>query len=187
MFHVITGGSGSGKSAFAEQCVVQYYNAKNNKENTLYYIATMEPFGEESYKKIERHREMRAGKGFYTIECYRNLAKQEFLAQAKGSTILLECMSSLAANEFYGRVLTAGKAEEYMVNETVDELWAGVTHLQQMSDDLVIVTNEVCSEYAEVTEEMKFYKKIMGEINRKMAMDADKVTEVVYGIPVEVK
>ena len=31
------------------------------------------------------------------------------------------------------------------------------------------------------------YKKILSEVNRRLAQKADWVTEVVYGIPVEVK
>ena len=56
MFHVVTGGSGSGKSAFAEQCIL---DCQGNKR---IYIATMYPFDEESHRKIARHRAMRAEK-----------------------------------------------------------------------------------------------------------------------------
>ena len=41
MFHVVTGGSGSGKSAFAEQCILDCQG------NNRIYIATMYPFDEE--------------------------------------------------------------------------------------------------------------------------------------------
>ena len=34
------------------------------------YIATMIPFGEEGDRRIEKHRNMRAGKGFLTVEKY---------------------------------------------------------------------------------------------------------------------
>ena len=64
MFHVVTGGSGSGKSAFAEQCIL---DCQGNKR---IYIATMYPFDEESHRRIARHRAMRAEKKFTTIERY---------------------------------------------------------------------------------------------------------------------
>ena len=78
MFHVITGGSGSGKSAFAEDCIVKYHRG----DSLLYYVATMMPFGVEMEAKIDRHRKMRAGKGFETIECYLDLHQtaEEFKA-----------------------------------------------------------------------------------------------------------
>ena len=52
---------------------------------------------------------------------------------------------------------------------------------------VVIVTNEVCSECTRDSADMVRYKKILSEVNRRLAQKADWVTEVVYGIPVEVK
>ena len=34
---------------------------------------------------------------------------------------------------------------------------------------------------------MQEYKRVLAEVNRRMAQMAERVTEVVYGIPVEVK
>ena len=59
MFHLITGGSGSGKSEYAEQKLMEYVShSKRNKKR--YYIATMIPFGKETEEKIARHRKLRA-------------------------------------------------------------------------------------------------------------------------------
>ena len=57
------GGSGSGKSAFAEQKAVSLAAG-----GELVYLATMQVYGEEGKKKVERHRQLRRGKGFETIE-----------------------------------------------------------------------------------------------------------------------
>ena len=67
MMILVTGGSGSGKSAFAEDCIVAFGNARR------IYIATMYPFDEESRKRVKRHQAMRQGKGFDTLECYTGL------------------------------------------------------------------------------------------------------------------
>ena len=56
MMTVVTGGSGSGKSAFAEDKIVSFGPAKR------IYIATMHPYDEESHKRVARHQKMRAGK-----------------------------------------------------------------------------------------------------------------------------
>ena len=69
---VVTGGSGSGKSAFAEDKIVSFGPAKR------IYIATMHPYDEESHKRVARHRKMRAGKGFETVECYTGLKNLDF-------------------------------------------------------------------------------------------------------------
>ena len=154
MLHVVTGGSGSGKSAYAETELLRLAKQNNCKK---YYIATMEPFGEETLKKIERHREMRKDKGFDTLECYVNLT----------------------ANEIY-RPDGAGE-------RAVDRIVDGVQELCGRCEHVVIVTNEVCSECTRDSADMNRYKKIFSEVNRRLAQKADWVTEVVYGIPVEVK
>ena len=61
MITLVTGGSGSGKSAYAESLL---YSC----EGIRYYIATMQIYDAEGEKKVERHRKLRAGKGFLTIE-----------------------------------------------------------------------------------------------------------------------
>lgn len=193
MLHVITGGSGSGKSAYAEAQAVRLSKA-GNRNLKKYYIATMEPFGEETLCKIRRHREMRDGKDFCTVECYVNLAgladrfpeiEAETAAGAAGDkeacrpVVLLECMSNLAANEMYRPDGAKERAAECILQ--------GVRKLCEYCRHVVIVTNEVCSEGTEDSAEMRQYKRVLSEINCALAQSADAVTEVVYGIPVEVK
>ena len=78
MMHLITGGSGSGKSAYAEAQILAL-----NGERRI-YIATMYPYDEESHRRIARHREMRAKRKFTTGECYRPLGQGEVLDGAEG-------------------------------------------------------------------------------------------------------
>ena len=81
MFLVVTGGSGSGKSAFAEEQVCRC------KARNRIYIATMMCFDEESKKRIARHRMMRADKQFETIECFTGLRHVQI---PEDSVVLLE-------------------------------------------------------------------------------------------------
>lgn len=178
MFHLITGGSGSGKSAYAEDTILQYHNGLC----PLYYIATMEPFGAETQKKIERHRQMRKGKGFETLECYTDLFHFAKKTSFEKSSVLLECMSNLTANEVYHH-LSVYSSED----ELADQVFRGVKALVEICDNVVVVTNEVSSECVEDTPEMQCYKRVLGNINCQMAELADNVTEVVYGIPVKIK
>ena len=60
---LILGGSGSGKSAYAEEYLCALAKGKRK-----YYLATMKCFDEETRAKISRHRKMRKGKDFSTIE-----------------------------------------------------------------------------------------------------------------------
>lgn len=167
MMILVTGGSGSGKSAFAEDQVVSLGEAER------VYIATMFPFDEESKKRVQRHRNMRSGKGFETIECYTDLAQ---VRVSKGSTVLLECMSNLVANEMF--------QENGAHERTVQEILKGVKSLLAQAGNLVIVTNEIFSEAASYEGETETYQKYLGKINQELAHLADEVVEVVYGIPV---
>ena len=58
MITLIMGGSGSGKSAYAED-----YALAQAGESSKYYIATMQIYDAEGQRKVERHRKLRAGKG----------------------------------------------------------------------------------------------------------------------------
>ena len=92
MMTLVVGGSASGKSAWAEELAVR------SPGRPRIYIATMEPSDEECLRRIDRHRQIRAGRGFVTVECYRNLRN---LSIPTGSTALLECMGNLCANELF--------------------------------------------------------------------------------------
>lgn len=174
MTHVITGGSGSGKSAHAEDWL-----KSQAKMGPLLYIATMQPFGEEAQKRIEHHHKLRQGKGFATLECYKHLAQAE-IPYANG--ILLECMSNLVANEYFNEDGTVNDGKE-----TREKILQGISYLLKSTDYLVIVTNEVTADLQDYSEETKAYQQLLGEINQELAKMADIVTEVVYGIPVKVK
>ena len=172
MLTLVTGGSGSGKSAFAEDRVLSFGDAQR------IYIATMHPFDEESHKRIERHQKMRAGKGFETVECYTGLKNVKLPA---GCVVLLECMSNLTANEMF-------QGEEQVAEEIVAErILHGVAMLKGQVEHLVIVTNNVFEDGIVYEESTVKYIRAMGRINEKLAEQADRVVEVVVGIPVIVK
>ena len=170
MFLVITGGSGSGKSAYAEQCVLDFGPAER------IYIATMYPFDEECDRRIRRHREMRRQKQFSTLECYTGLKTADI---PEDSVVLLECMSNLTANEMYQEGGAGG--------QTVEDILAGICYLLKRVRHLVVVTNEIFSDGIDYDSETMRYQSYLGQINSEMGRMADQVTEVVYGIPITVK
>ena len=167
MLTIVTGGSGSGKSAFAEDKVLTFGEAQR------VYIATMHPFDEESHKRIERHRKMRAGKGFETVECYTGLKDVKL---PSGCVVLLECMSNLVANEMF--------EEQGAHEQAVKDIMSGIDELVRQAAHVVIVTNEIFSDAVVFDKEMASYLEYLGKINQAVALRADEVVEVVYGIPV---
>lgn len=100
MLHIVYGGSASGKSSYAESFAMSLQG-----DGRLLYIATMYPYkwntteiDSETMQRINRHRAMRADKGFDTVECYRHV---EHIMAKRQDVLLLECMSNLLANEMY--------------------------------------------------------------------------------------
>ena len=168
--HLVTGGSGSGKSAYAEQQVLEAGDAPR------YYIATMMPYGEEGRRRVEKHRRMRREKHFETIECYMDLKQVQV---PPGSTVLLECLSNLTANELYDPK-GAG------VN-TAEAVLYGVEILYKQCEHLIVVGNEVFSGGAEYADETDLYLKALAQIQNGIAARADHVCRVVCGIPVYYK
>lgn len=172
MIHLILGGSGSGKSSYAESEAVRL-----RENRTLYYLATMQVYGEEGRKKVERHRNLRAGKGFLTQECPVDLA--DVCAQMDvGSVALLECISNLTANEmFRGEQIAA-------VDDVVEKIEQDVKRVAAQVKHLVIVSNNVFEDGIAYEKETMQYLEALGRINVRLARMADRVTEVVVGIPV---
>ena len=182
MLITVTGGSGSGKSEFAENLLLKL---DGEARTDRFYLATMEPFGEEGARRIKRHRALRRGKGFETVECYRNL-KELVLSVGEGGkpSVLLECMSNLAANELFGR---AGGPWEGDLESAEREIFAGLEKLLGQTELLVVVTGEVFSDGLSYDASTERYRKLLGAVNRKLAALSDVFVEVVYSIPLYLK
>ncbi len=202
MLHIVYGGSASGKSSYAESFAMSLQG-----EGRLLYIATMYPYkwntteiDPETMQRIERHRAMRADKGFDTVECYRHV---EHIVAKRQDVLLLECMSNLLANEMYlepdsddgGLAETMSEVEKAGVgmSETLSpvskKIVQALIDLSTRVQELVIVTNDVFSDGGSLTydESTREYVKNLAEINCALAREAATVTEVVCGIPVIVK
>lgn len=200
MITLIIGGSGSGKSAYAEDYVLAAAT-----DLPKYYIATMQVYDAEGERKVERHRRLRAGKGFVTIEQPTDIGKAGIKIagnawneqekgdihevdgmdapneEKQGGVALLECMSNLVANEmFSGEQMPETDAVVRRVTEEIEALAKQLTHL-------VIVSNNVFEDGIAYDASTLRYIEVLGRINTRLADLADHVLEVVVGIPVTVK
>ena len=189
MLHIVYGGSASGKSSYAESFAMSLQG-----EGRLLYIATMYPYkwntteiDPETMQRIERHRAMRADKGFDTVECYRHV---EHIVAKRQDVLLLECMSNLLANEMYLEPdSNAGSDMAETMSPVSNKIVQALIDLSTRVQELVIVTNDVFSDGGSLTynESTREYVKNLAEINCALAREAATVTEVVCGIPVIVK
>ena len=221
MTELVIGGSGSGKSAYAEKEVLAAGCGR------MYYLATMRVLDEEMEKKVARHRRMRAGRGWLTIEQPVDIgqaadvisgaarsggcafvapgpaktserisgaarpdgctpvapgpAKASKQISGGSSAVLLECLSNLVANEMFrgGQIIPA--------DTVVQNIVAGIRRLMACTVCLVIVSNSVFSDGITYDEGTEAYIRALGRINQEISGMADRVTEVVAGIPVRLK
>ena len=166
MFSIVTGGSASGKSEYAENIVPN--------TGSRVYLATMEPFGAEAETRIARHRKLREGKGFQTIECPVNIGN--CFEACRGRHVLLEDLPNLVANEMFSSHAhsTAGIA-------------AQILDLAHISESLICVTGILTADGRVYDESTMEYLKELSVIERTLAAHADRVIEVVCGQGSELK
>lgn len=177
MMVLIIGGSGSGKSAYAEElaCLLA-----KQAHTTKYYLAAMQIFDEEGMRKAKRHRALRKGKNFLTIEQPRRIEEAICNMESGEKTVLLECISNLTANEMFPELQKRTK------EETVEIVLKGVAQLRQNTTHLIVVSNNVFEDGILYDPSTMDYIYAMGAINTQLAAWADQVFELVAGIPVPV-
>ncbi len=162
MFTLVTGGAGSGKSEYAEAHVT-------GLDGQRVYLATMEPFGAEAEARIARHREMRRDRGFLTVERFVDIGDA---AVPEGASVLLEDLGNLLANEMYS---PAGGGPE--------AAYEGVLKLAEKCRHLTVVTNEIGLGGDNYEGDTLRYMEELGRLNCLLAARADRVVEVVCGLP----
>jgi adenosylcobinamide kinase/adenosylcobinamide-phosphate guanylyltransferase len=119
-----------------------------------WYLATMRRGGLEAAARIERHRAMRAGKGFRVLEM------QDAPAVPARGTVLLEDLGNLVANGWEGGI-----------GEILD------------CQDVVLVGNEVGCDGVRYDAFTREYIERLGALTCRLAARCDAVVEVVAGVP----
>lgn len=173
---LVTGGSGSGKSAWAEKTLL------SQAKGRAIYLAAMENDGSpEAAARVARHRAMRAKHGrdagleFLTIE--RPLDVGGGLVEP-GDSVLLEDLGNLLANEIWSpNGLGPDRAEE--------RVFSGIRGLLEKVELLVVVSCDVFADGMEYDEETMAYIRSLANLHRRLAAIACQIVEVVCGIPIE--
>ena len=173
---LITGGSRSGKSAFAEKTAEALPGPRT-------YIATCPPIDPEMEERIRKHREARRGKGWETIEETVDLAGAVRRAGAC-RVLLVDCLTLWINNLLY----EAEKRGEIFTEE------AAVGRCRELTDScgafggtVIFVTNELGMGIVPDSETARRFRDIAGRCNQEIAAAADTVTLVVSGIPFHLK
>ncbi|MBR6404065.1 MAG: bifunctional adenosylcobinamide kinase/adenosylcobinamide-phosphate guanylyltransferase [Eubacterium sp.] len=171
MVILVVGTPDSGKSEHAEQLISEL--AGNHSK---LYIATMVPYGEEGATRIEKHRAMREGKDFETIECPNSIHMLKAkLSEYDSPNLLLECMSNLVGNEMY---LSSNR--NLSDTHLADYIFGTVRDLCTCAENVVIVTNEFEQEDTFDDETIR-YVTLIHDVNIRLREFADRTHEIIDG------
>jgi adenosylcobinamide kinase/adenosylcobinamide-phosphate guanylyltransferase len=175
----LLGGARSGKSRFAEEW------ARHHGRQVL-FVATAQAFDEEMRTRIERHRQDRP-QGWTTLEAplQAGAAVRQAMAARAFDTILVDCLTLLAANVLLG---LAEEATQEEVNTAVlAETEALLSACTDSSATWLIVSNEVGMGVVPPTRLGRLYQDALGRANQRVAQVADEVLLLVAGLPWRLK
>ncbi len=170
MIVFITGGAKNGKSSLAQDIAAAMANGGRH-----YYIATMIPSDEEDLERIRRHREDRAGMGFETVECGRNILSCLEQVDANAS-FLLDSATALLLNELFPDP-TSCEMDTDSAHRCGDDL----VKLAQTVANIVIVSDYIYSDAQRYDQVTETYRRCLASIDRKLASVSDTVIEVSAG------
>ena len=168
---LITGGSGSGKSAYAERTLLSRMPPEGG--GRAVYLATMENTGPEAAARVARHRAMRArhgeaaGRTFVTLEQPVDLGGAAVLP---GDFVLVEDLGNLLANELWSPA-GAGRAGAEA------RILSGVKALMERAALLAVVSVDIFAGGDGYAPEILDYIRTLGRLHRTLAALAEESAE----------
>jgi len=172
---LITGGARAGKSRYAQARAVELGG------DDVSFIATATASDDEMRARIERHRADRPAR-WECIEAPAQIGAA--IAECRHETILLDCVTMLAANALLRAHARSGAEAEDAVAAEVHDI---VNTLTVRSGTLLAVTNEVGLSVHPPTALGRWYQDALGRANQRLAASAAEVVLVVSGLPLVLK
>ena len=163
---LVTGGARSGKSSFAEKRTKQL-------GSSLIYIATSEIIDSEMEKRVAEH-QARRGSEWQTLHAPLKLAEALSETDGKGPC-LVDCLTIWLNNLIFHNEDTVVATKEL------------IKVLEQRSDPVVLVTNEVGSGIVPENALARRFRDEAGRMNQIISQVADEVYLSVSGIPLQIK
>jgi adenosylcobinamide kinase/adenosylcobinamide-phosphate guanylyltransferase len=168
--NLVLGGARSGKSSFSLELA-----GKKGKEK--FYLATAEAHDEEMKKRIEHHREKRAG-SWKTIEEPLDITNVLKKLRSRCDVVVIDCMTLWLSN-----LLHQGYDDETIAIKTKELL-----DTIKGNDYLVIaVSNEVGMGIVPDNRLARDFRDFAGRLNQEMAGAADEVYFLISSIPQKIK
>lgn len=173
---VVTGGSRSGKSEFAE-------NLARQRSKKTVYIATAVADDEEMKARVARHQKRRP-KEWQTVEAACDLPTVTAQAACKYETVLIDSLTTYAASFLYARRYDESKDTE---NAALQEMHSLAKAVKKNGATVIIVTDEVGSGIVPDNAVSRAFRDVLGSMNSVLAAEADKVYLSVAGLTIDLK
>ncbi len=164
---LITGGSRSGKSTYAEQLALSMSDAP-------VYLATARIWDEEFRERVRRHQERR-GPQWTNIEEEKQLSRHNLA----GRVVLVDCLTLWCTNFFFDL--------DSDVDRALAEAKAEFDLFTAQDATFILVTNEIGMGGTSDNEIQRKFTDLQGWMNQYAAAQADEVILMVSGIPVKIK
>ena len=153
---LVIGTHNSGKSALAEELAI------GTHDPLRYYLATMEVRDEAGMERVSKHRRLREGKWFITIERTCDVTKAlSDMKDADRSVVLLECMANLVGNEMHRE----GSLEE---SSFVSRIMDDIQFLDAHVHNLIVVTDAYEKNAEGYDDETRTYVRLLDLVNEKL-------------------
>jgi len=166
----VLGGVRSGKSRFAQRIA--------SGSGSVIFIATAKPSDPEMELRIERHCKSRPA-AWQTLEVPVDLDVAISSLQGPKQLAVIDCLTVYLAN-----VMSKAEGKESVIRDHMERLCSA---LKETRASIILVSNEVGSGVHAATATGRFYCDLLGELNQRVAAQADNVILMVAGIPVPVK
>lgn len=169
---LVTGGSRSGKSAYALELAESLAPAGER-----IFLATAPLLDDEMTQRVRRHQQERDGRGWSTIE--EPLNAHDAIAAADGkAVILLDCLTLWVNNRLFHASQNGCECSEDSIRAASEELLAACRARPGPS---ILVTNEVGFSIVPENPLARLYRDLVGRCNQTVARSADSVVLLCCG------
>jgi len=173
---LVTGGSRSGKSQFAQK-------AAEALPGPRAFIATCPVIDDEMQRRIRKHQQSRQGKDWQTIE--EPLEIESAVRKAHGfNALVVDCLTLWINNLLYEAEKTGSALSETDIAVRCRGLLAAC---KAHPGTVVFVTNEVGMGIVPENRLSRLYRDLVGRCNQMMAAASHRVVLLVCGQPLEIK
>lgn len=168
---LVTGGSRSGKSAFALKVAQSVPGPRT-------FVATCPVTDDEMEQRIRAHKKERSADNWVTIERQTEIGNAIQTVMESG-VVLIDCLTLWVNNLMYRAENESSKLSETDIARVADEV---IEICRKRRGISIFVTNEVGMGIVPGDQQTRLYRDLVGRCNQVFAANADTVVLMVSGI-----